>query len=103
MSKCKIKAIQTDSGTFRDNQTYLGIIPAYVGIFRTLCYPDIFKTVVYLELWHIQKKKHIQNPSIFTTLVYSETRYIQNDGIFRIRGIFRTLSNIYDEAFCENS
>ena len=33
-------------GTFRHNQTYPGIIQAYSGIFRTQCYPDIFKTVV---------------------------------------------------------
>ena len=80
MGKCKTKAIQTDLGIFRHNQTYPGIIQAYSGIFRTLCYPDIFKTVVYPEPW-----------------------YIQNAGIFKIRGIFRTLSNIYDAAFCENS
>ena len=50
MSKCKTKATQTNSGTFRDNQTYPGIIPEYLGIFGTLCYPDIFRTVVYPEV-----------------------------------------------------
>ena len=49
MGECKAKAIQTDLSTFRHNQTYPGIIPAYSGIFRTLCYSDIFKTVVYPE------------------------------------------------------
>ena len=29
--------------------------------------------------------------------------YIQNPGMFRIRDIFRTLSNIYDERSCKNS
>ena len=43
------QAIQTNLGTFRHNQTYPGIIPAYSGIFRALCYPDIFKTVLYPE------------------------------------------------------
>ena len=51
MGKCKTKAIQTDLGTFRHKhiQTYPGIIQAYSGIFRTPCYPDMFKTVVYPE------------------------------------------------------
>ena len=49
MGKCKTKAIQTNLGTFRNNQTYPGIIQAYSGIRRTLRYPDIFKTVVYPE------------------------------------------------------
>ena len=39
MGECKTKAIQTNSG----------IIQAYLRIFRTLCYTDIFKTVVYPE------------------------------------------------------
>ena len=60
-------------------------------------------TVVYPEPWHIQNQKHIQNPGIFATLVYSEPLYIQNAGIFKIQGIFKTLSNIYNEAFPENS
>ena len=98
MGECKTKAIQTNLGTFRHNQTYPGIIQAYSGIFRTLFYTDIFKTVVCPEPWHIQNKKHIQNSSMFTTLVYSESRYIQNAAIFKILGIFTTLSYVYDEA-----
>ena len=46
MGECKTKAIQTNLGIFRHNQTYPGIILAYSGTCRTLCYPDIFKTVV---------------------------------------------------------
>ena len=49
MGECKTKAIQTNLGIFRPNQIYPGIIQAYSGIFGTLCYPDIFKTVVYPE------------------------------------------------------
>ena len=49
MGKQKTKDIQTDLGTFRHNQAYPGIIQAYSGTFRTLCYPDMFKTVVYPE------------------------------------------------------
>ena len=55
MGECKAKAIQTNLGTFRHNQTYPGIIQAYSGIFRTLCYPDVF-----------------YNCGIFRTLTYSE-------------------------------
>ena len=42
MGECKTKAIQTNLGTFRHNQTYPGMIKAYSGKFTTLCYPDIF-------------------------------------------------------------
>ena len=41
---------------------------------------------VYSEPQHIQNQKHIQNP-----------------GIFRTRGICRTLLNICDGTFCKNS
>ena len=84
MGECKTKAIQTNLGTFRHNQTYPGTIQAYSGTFRTLCYPDIFKTVVCPETCHFQNQKHIQNPGIFRTLVYSVPRYIKNAGIFKI-------------------
>ena len=65
-------------------QVHPGIIQAYSGIFRTLCNPDIFRTVVlsrtltyskveaYLELWHID------NRGIFITPIYSERWHIQN-------------------------
>ena len=88
MGECKAKAIQTNLGTFRHNQTYPGIIQAYSGIIRTLCHPDVF-----------------YNCGISRTLTYSEPNgyserwYIQNADIFKISGIFRTLSNIYAEAF----
>ena len=98
MGKCKTKSIQTNLDTFKHNQTYPEIIQAYSSTFRTLCYPDIFKTVVCPEPWHIQNQKHIQNPAIFTTVVHSEPRYIQNAGIFNIWGIFRTHLYMYDEA-----
>ena len=87
MGECKTKAIQTKLETLNHNLTYPGIIKAYSGIFRTLCYPNIFKIVVYPENWHIQNQKNIQKPGIFTTLVYSEPRYIQKAGIFKIWGI----------------
>ena len=46
----KAKAIQTNLGTFRHNQTYPGIIQAYSGIFREPCVTLIyFITVIYLE------------------------------------------------------
>ena len=70
MGECKAKAIQTNLGTFRHNQTYPGIIQAYSGIFRTLCYPDIF-----------------YNCGISRTLTYSEPEAYSE-----------SLSHIYDEA-----
>ena len=35
-------------------------------------------------------------------LIFQE-RFIQNPDTFRTQGIFRTLSNIYDQTFCKNS
>ena len=32
-------------------------------MFRTLCNPDIFRTLSYSPLWYILKNKHIQNPT----------------------------------------
>ena len=49
MAECKTKAIQTNLGTLTHYQTYPGIIQAYLSIFRTFCYPGIFKTLVYPE------------------------------------------------------
>ena len=74
MGECKSKPIQTNLGTLRHDQTYPGIIQACSGIFRTLCYPNIFyncgisRTLIYSEpepyseRWHIQNLRHIQNP-----------------------------------------
>ena len=92
-----------DLGIFNHNQTRFGINQAYSGIFRTPRNPVVFRIVVYPEPWHIQNQKHIQNPGIFAALVYLELWYIQNAGILKIQAIFRTLSNIYGEAFWENS
>ena len=48
-------------------QTYSGIIghiQEFSGIFRTLCKPDIFRTLVQnLKHWHIQNQRHIQKYS----------------------------------------
>ena len=83
---------------FRHIQAQSGIIQAYIGIFRTLCNPGIFRFEVYagpetyLQSWHIH-----------TTLVYSEPRKIKNGSIFGMRGIFRTLANTYHRVFCKNN
>ena len=48
--------------------------------------------------------RHIQaysGPCVY--LPYSELWDIHNPGILETWGIFRTLSNIYDEAFYKNS
>ena len=51
MGECKTKAIQTNLGTFRHNQTYPGNIQAYSDL----------KPSVYLE------PRYIQNTGIFKT------------------------------------
>ena len=32
-------------------------------LFKTLCKPDIFRTLLYSQLWYILKPKHIQSPA----------------------------------------
>ena len=72
MGECKTKANQTNLCTFRHNQTYPGIIQAYLEPCVTLTYlklwyvqnPDIFRTPLYSERWHIQNLRHIQNPVV---------------------------------------
>ena len=50
--------------------------------------PDIFKTLVYSESWHIQSHSHTENPGISKTLahsepkIYSEPWAIQNPEIY---------------------
>ena len=69
MSKCKTKAIQTDLGTSRHNQTYPEIIQAY---------SQACVTLTYLKLWYIQNPDILRIRSIFRI-----TRYTNNPGIFR--------------------
>ena len=86
MGECKTKAIQINLDIFRHNQTYLGIIHQYSGIFRTLCYPYIFKSVVYpisRTLTYSDSKsysepRHIHTSGIFRTPLYSERWHIEN-------------------------
>ena len=69
MFECKAKPIQTNLGTFRHNQTYSGIFQVYLEPCVTLIYfitvvypePNIFRTTLYSERWHIQNLRHIQN------------------------------------------
>ena len=98
------KPFRQISGIFRHNQAYPGITQTYSGIFKTLCNPGVFRTLVYPEFWQIQGQKYIQTSWHNHNFgIFREPRYIQNAGIFKIRGIFRTLPNIYDGAFCKNS
>ena len=88
MGKCKTKAIQTNLGRFRHNQAYsktcVNLAYSEPGISRTLTY---------------SKRKYMQNPSIFRTLAYWRLWHILNPRFIQTS----TMSNIYDEVFCENS
>ena len=86
MSKCKTKAIQTDLGTFRHNQTCPGIIQAYSQ-------PCV--TLTYLKLWYIQNPDIFKTIIIFRTPAYSQLWYIQNSAILR------TLAYSRSEAYSE--
>ena len=68
------------SGIFRHIQTYSDIIKhiqSYSGIIQAFSKPSanssIFRTLVYLESWHIQNMRHIQNPGIPKSLAHSES------------------------------
>ena len=74
MGKCKTEAIQTGFGTFRHNQAYPGMIPAYLE-------PCV--TLAYLQPWCNQNPDIFRIRSMFRTPVYSQPWYIQNPGILR--------------------
>ena len=74
LKQWKTKAIQTDLDTFRNNQTYAGIIQAY---------SEPCVTLSYLKLWYIQNSDIFRTRGIFRTLAYLEPWYIQNPAIFR--------------------
>ena len=94
----KTKAIQADLGTFTHIPAYSDISrhiqPDIIGIFRTLCNPDIFRTLAnseldaYSEPWQIHNQTRIQNLGIFKNLAYSEHP-----------GLFKTLAYSEPEAY----
>ena len=100
-------------------------------LFRTLCKYNIHRLLMHSKLKHIQNSRHSRyceslkcslhrtlcNLDIFTTYVYSSPSILRtrgiwwvvfyrtpcNTGIFRTRGIFRTLSNnYYGELYSES-
>ena len=101
MGKYKTKAIQAALGI----PTH---IPACSGIFRhTQAYSECSRiiqahsepcaTLVYLESWHTQNQKRIQNPGIFRSLLYSGAPYIQNPSICRT--LAHSESQVYSELY----
>ena len=77
MGECKTKAITTDLGTFRHNQTYPGIIQVYSAHLESCV------TLTYLKLWYIENPDIFRTRSIFRTPAYSKPRYIQYPVIFK--------------------
>ena len=53
--------IVINSGIFRHIHVILSHIEPCCGIFRTLCNSCICKTLPYLEYWHIENPRYIQN------------------------------------------
>ena len=89
MGECKTKAIQTNLGTFRHNQTYPGIIQAYSDIFRIMCYPDIFKAKVCPEPRHIQNQKHtLQTLQLYFSLKRRGSELFHVVSTWNTRGVF---------------
>ena len=85
---CRFTNIHTSSRIFRHIHTFSGIIIHIQELFKhTQAYSEPCVTLVYFESF-----LPCSEPG-----AYSEPLYIQNPEIFR------TLSNIYDGAFCENS
>ena len=73
MKKFKTKAIQADKGIFTHILAYSDIFKhkQSIGIFRTLCIPGIFRTLVYTEQKPYSEPWYIENRGILRTLVYS--------------------------------
>ena len=77
MKKFKTKAIQTDEGIFTHILAYSNIFKhkQSIGIFRTLCNPGIFRTLVYTEQKGYCEPWYIENRGIFRTLVFRTLTY----------------------------
>ena len=54
-------------------------------LFKTLCNPDIFRTLVYSEFWFILKSKHIQNPAEYLkwSILLRTLQQVQKPYIFK--------------------
>ena len=78
MKKFKTKAIQTDEGIFTHILAYSNIFKhkQSIGIFRTLCNPGIFRTLVYTKQKACSAPWYIENHGIFRTLAYSKPCHI---------------------------
>ena len=74
MGKYKTKAIQTDLGIFRHNQTYPEIIQANSEPCVTLIYLKLWytRTLTYSEPEAYSEPWHIHNAGIIKTLLYLE-------------------------------
>ena len=74
MGECKIKAIQTNVGRFRHNQTCPEIIQADL---------ELGVTLTYLKLWYIQNPEIFRNRSVFRSSAHSGPCYIQKSATFK--------------------
>ena len=71
-SKAKpVRQIYVYSRIFGHIQVYSGIIHVYLGIFRTLCKPDIFRTLPYIEPEAYSGPWYIQNPGMLRAEAYT--------------------------------
>ena len=84
MGKSKTKAIQVDLGIFLHIRTYPGIFRHIHGYSRIIqAYSEPCVTLTCSELWYIQNPGIFKTRGIFRTLVYPKLWHIQNPGIFR--------------------
>ena len=99
MGKCNAKAIQT---IFRHIEAYADISrhnQAYSGIIQPYSKPCI--TLAYSEFWYIQNHGIFKNRGIFRTLVYPKLLHIQNQRHIQNPGLFKTLGYSEPEAYSE--
>ena len=100
MGKCKAKSIHTDLGMLMH-------IPVYWGIFRYIqTYSAIIQgyfepcaALAYSEVWYIQNSGIFKTRGIFRTLVYPKLWHIQNQKRFQNPGLFRALGYSELEAY----
>ena len=106
---CLLSYIQTYSDIFRHIHVLFRHIQSSCGIFRILCDSCIFRTLPYLEFWHIKNPKSIQNSvkafsDIFRTLCNAriwERCHIQNFVIFKTWDISELIPNLFEHIHME--
>ena len=94
------KEKQNTRRIYQDSRFIIKHIQAYSGIIQA--YSEPCAILAYSELWYIQNPGIFKTRGIFRTLVYPKLWHIQNQRLLQNPGLFRTLGYSEPEAYSES-